>query len=169
MVKGFVAGASALLLAGAAYGSAQAQEVKRFSNPGSHFPIASAVEVPAGTSMVYLSGMGAPPLDPTSKEHTVAAYGDMATQTENALKQIQYQLNKLGLSMGDVIKMHVYMVPDKTTHKLDFAGMMKGYTKFFGTKDQPNLPVRSAFGIDQLANPGWLLEIEVTAARRPGK
>lgn len=169
MIKGFIAGASALLLAGAAYGSAQAQEVKRFRDPGSTFPISTAVEVPAGASMVYVSGLGAPPLDPTSKAHTLAAYGDMATQTENALKQIQYQLNKLGLSMGDIVKMHIFMVPDKTTHKLDFAGMMKGYTKFFGTKEQPNLPARSAFGIDQLGNPGWLVEIEVTAARLPGK
>ncbi|MCQ9155975.1 RidA family protein [Acidomonas methanolica] len=168
-MKLLLAGASALFLAGIASDGVRAQEVKRFGDPAGHFPISTAVEVPAGASVVYLSGMGAPPLDPTSKEHTLAAYGDMATQTTNALKKIQYELEKLGLSMGSVVQMHVYMVADATTHKLDFAGMMKGYTKFFGTKEQPNLPVRSAFAVAQLANPGWLIEIEVTAVRPAGK
>ena len=48
---------------------------------------------------------------------------------------------------------------------MDFAGFMKGYTQFFGTKAQPKLPTRSAFQVAGLANPNYLVEIEVTAAR----
>ncbi len=42
----------------------------------------------------------------------------------------------------------------------------EGYTQFFGTAAQPRLPVRSAFQIAALGNPGWLIEIEVTAVRK---
>lgn len=42
---------------------------------------------------------------------------------------------------------------------------MEGYTQFFGTAEQPNLPARSAMIVDQLVNPNWLVEIEVTAVR----
>ena len=42
---------------------------------------------------------------------------------------------------------------------------MQGYTQFFGTPAQPNLPVRSAMQVAALAGPGFLVEIEVTAVR----
>jgi enamine deaminase RidA (YjgF/YER057c/UK114 family) len=68
--------------------------------------------------------------------------------------------------MGDVVKMQVFLVgdPDKGG-KMDFAGFMQGYTQFFGSKEQPNLPTRSVFQVAGLANPGFLVEIEVTAVR----
>jgi enamine deaminase RidA (YjgF/YER057c/UK114 family) len=46
---------------------------------------------------------------------------------------------------------------------MDFAGFMKGYTQYFGTKDQPNKPARSAMQVAALALPGALVEIEVVA------
>jgi enamine deaminase RidA (YjgF/YER057c/UK114 family) len=48
---------------------------------------------------------------------------------------------------------------------MDFAGFMSGYTKYFGTKDQPNKPARSAFQVAALAAPGVMVEIEVIAVR----
>jgi enamine deaminase RidA (YjgF/YER057c/UK114 family) len=42
---------------------------------------------------------------------------------------------------------------------------MEGYRQFFGTPQQPNLPSRSAMQVAALVNPGWLVEIEVTAVR----
>jgi enamine deaminase RidA (YjgF/YER057c/UK114 family) len=42
---------------------------------------------------------------------------------------------------------------------------MAGYTQFFGTAEQPNLPARSAFQVAALAAPGALVEIEVVAAK----
>jgi enamine deaminase RidA (YjgF/YER057c/UK114 family) len=68
--------------------------------------------------------------------------------------------------MGDIVKMTVFMVADPAKDgKLNFAGMMAGYTKFFGTKDQPNKPARSAVQVAALVVPGPLLEIEVIAAK----
>jgi enamine deaminase RidA (YjgF/YER057c/UK114 family) len=47
---------------------------------------------------------------------------------------------------------------------MDFKAFMEGYTQFFGG-GQPNLPARSVVGVAALANPGFLVEIEVVAAK----
>jgi enamine deaminase RidA (YjgF/YER057c/UK114 family) len=149
---------------------AGAQDVIRHKLPnGSTFPISAAVEVPAGKTLVFLSGMVPPMADPKAPKDTVAAYGDTKTQTIGALNTIKAELESLHLTLGDVIKMQVFMAGDPANGgKMDFAGFMQGYTQFFGTPAQPNLPVRSAMQVAALANPGFLVEIEVTAVR-PGK
>jgi hypothetical protein len=41
--------------------------------------------------------------------------------------------------------MHVCLVGDPNKeNKMDFSGLMAGYTRYFRTKDQPNKPARSA-------------------------
>lgn len=145
--------------------ASHAAGVIRHTDPASHFPIAQAVEVPAGMTTIYLSGTGATPADKSADPKTLAAYGDMETQTRSALTKIQATLGKLGLTMGDVVKMQIFTVADPKLGKADLAGMQKAYTEFFGTKEQPNLPSRSAFEVARLGNPGWLVEIEVTAVR----
>jgi enamine deaminase RidA (YjgF/YER057c/UK114 family) len=68
--------------------------------------------------------------------------------------------------MGDVVKMQVFLVGDPAKGgKMDFAGFMDGYTQYFGTEAQPNLPSRSVMQVAALAAPGFLVEIEVTAVR----
>ena len=123
------------VLAGLMTTQVNAAEVIRHKLPNSDFPISLAVEIPPGVTVVNLSGV-VPPI-----------------------------AESLGLSMGDVIKMQVYLVGTPETGKMDFAGFMKGYTQFFGTQAQPKLPTRSAFQVAGLANPNYLVEIEVTAAR----
>jgi enamine deaminase RidA (YjgF/YER057c/UK114 family) len=146
---------------------ALSQDVIRHKLPnGNPFPIAAAVEVPAGKTLVFLSGMVPPVSDPKSPKDSIAAYGDTKTQTIGALNQIKGELESLHLSMGNIIKMQAFLVGDPSKGgKLDFEGFMAGYTQFFGTPAQPNLPVRSALQVAALANPGFLVEIEVTAVR----
>jgi enamine deaminase RidA (YjgF/YER057c/UK114 family) len=48
---------------------------------------------------------------------------------------------------------------------MDFPGFMEGYTQFFGTEEQPDLPTRSVFEVAGLANPSWPVETEVVAVR----
>ena len=104
--------------------------------------------------------------DQAAERNTVAAYGDTKTQTESVLRAIEKTLTGMNLKMGDVVKMQVFLVGDSAKGgRMDFAGFMEGYTQFFGTKDQPNLPSRSVFQVAGLANPGFLVEIEVTAVR----
>lgn len=147
-------------------GSAFAQDIVRHKIPGSDFPIAQAVEVPAGKTTVYVSGAVPSVTDDKADKNSVAAYGNTKAQTESVLKSIEKTLDGLGLKMGDVIKMQVFLVGDPDQGgRMDFGGFMEGYTQFFGTEAQPNLPSRSVFQVAGLANPGFLVEIEVTAVR----
>lgn len=143
---------------------AQAQDVIRHKLPDSDFPIARAVEIPAGKTTVYLSGAVPSVADAAADPATPAAWGDTKTQTVSVLTGIDASLKDLGLTMGDVVKMQVFLVAPEGA-PADFAGFMEGYTQFFGTAEQPNLPARSAMIVDQLVNPNWLVEIEVTAVR----
>lgn len=159
---GAVALAATIMMAGNAF----AAEVVRHKIPNSNFPIARAVEVPADRTTVYLSGTVPSVIDEKADKATVAAYGDTKAQTESVLKSIDKTLNELGLKMSDVIKMTVFLVGDPGKGgKMDFAGFMEGYTQFFGTEAQPNLPTRSVVEVAGLASPGFLVEIEVTAVR----
>jgi enamine deaminase RidA (YjgF/YER057c/UK114 family) len=157
--------ALALLLL-AATSATQAQAVKRYKIPDSDFPISAAVEVPAGKATIYVSGNVPPVIDTSAPKDSAAAYGDTKTQTVGVLTAIEKQLKGMGLGMGDVVKMQVFLVGDEAHGgRMDFAGFMTGYRQFFGTKEQPNLPARSAFQIAALGNPGYRVEIEVIAVR----
>ncbi|MEO1400445.1 MAG: RidA family protein [Cyanobacteria bacterium J06635_1] len=134
--------------------------------PNSDFPIAQAVEIPADATLVYLSGQIPTVTDQSADPTSIAAFGDTQTQTVNVLEKIENILTDLELTMGDIVKMQAFLVGDPNLEgKMDFAGFMAGYTQFFGTEDQPNLPSRSAMQVAGLVNPGWLVEIEVVAVR----
>lgn len=155
----------AAALAGMA-GAANAQDVIRHRNPGSNFPIAAAVEVPAGRTTVYVSGMVPTVTNEQAPRNSLAAFGDTKAQTVSVLQAIERSLQRLNLQMKDVVKMQVFLVADPAKeNRMDFAGFMEGYTQFFGTPAQPNLPSRSVMQVAGLVNPGWLVEIEVTAVR----
>ena len=155
------------LLAVSAAGPAWAQNVVRLPLQGSDFPISAAVTVKAGTDLVFLSGALPPAVNKTAPKGSTAVYGgDTAAQTIGSLGVIQASLARLGLGLGDIIKMTVFLAGDPAKdNKMDFAGLMAGYKKFFGTPGQPNLPARSAVQVAALAAPGALVEIEVIAAK----
>ena len=150
---------SALLLTVAA---ARA-EVVRHPIPNSNFPIAQSVEIPGNATTYYVSGQVPPVIDKDADPKSAQAYGDTKTQTVGVLNKIKGILEGLGLGMGDVVKMQVFLVNDARA-PIDFKGFMEGYTQFFGG-DQPNLPARVVVGVAALANPGFLVEIEVVAVK----
>lgn len=146
--------------------ASSAQDVVRYKIPNSNFPISAAVEVPAGKATIYVSGNVPPMVDVKAAKDSMAAYGNTETQTIGVLTNIQKQLQGMHLDMGNVVKMNAFLVGDADHGgHMDFAGFMAGYTKFFGTKEQPNLPARSAVQVAALVNPGFRVEIEVTAVR----
>jgi enamine deaminase RidA (YjgF/YER057c/UK114 family) len=129
-------------------------------------PIAESVEVPAGADIIYLSGVIAPVIDKTAPAGSAAAYGDTTTQAVNIFKLMKERLAAKGLGLGDIVMMHIYMAPDPTKGgRMDFAGMMAGYTQFFGTPEQPNKPARSTVEVAGLVAPGVAMEIDAEAAR----
>jgi enamine deaminase RidA (YjgF/YER057c/UK114 family) len=136
--------------------------VKHIQTPAA--AIASAVW--AGDTL-YVSGQLANPITPAdASKGTAAVYGDTKQQSMSALQKIETILKEQGLGMGNVVMMHVYLAGDPAMgNKLDFAGMMASYTQFFGTKEQPNKPARSAMQVAALAAAGALVEIEVIAVK----
>jgi enamine deaminase RidA (YjgF/YER057c/UK114 family) len=144
---------------------ARATDVVRHSN-GTNFPIARAVEVPTGKTIYFHSGMTPAPADPKATQGTPEYWGDTKTQTLSVFKRIQESLDKLGLGLGDVVAMTVYLVGDPAKGgRMDFEGMMAAYSQFFGTREQPNLPARSTVQVAGLVAPGMLVEIEVQLAK----
>lgn len=131
-------------------------------------PIATGVWV---GDTLYLSGQLASPVTPAdAAKGTAAIYGDTEAQTMSTLTKIEASLKSEGLTMGDVVMMHVYMASDPAKGgKLDFPAMMAAYSRFFGTKEQPNKPARSTMQVAALVAPWALVEIEVIAVKSAGK
>ena len=150
-------GIVALCMASAmAAGSARAApEIVRAS--AGTFPISSVVVIKGvgGVDIAYASGVPG-----------AAAAGDTKAQTVDALTKLGDALKAQGFGMGDVVMMRVFLVGDPALKgKMDFSGMMGGYSQFFGTKDQPNKPARTTVQVFGLAAPGSLVEIEAQAVR----
>lgn len=145
---------------------AGAQNIVRHKIPDSDFPIALAVSIPPGATIHFISGQVPPLADKAADPNSLAAFGDTKTQTVGVLKKIRDVLQGMGMGMGDVVKMQVFLVGDPAKgNKGDVAGFMEGYRQFFGGA-QPNLPARAVFQVAGLSNPGWLIEIEVVAAKK---
>lgn len=145
------------------FSNAANSEVVRHPIPNSSFPIAQSVQVSGNATTYYVSGQVPPAVNKDADPSSVAAYGDTKTQTLGVLSRIKAILEGLGLSMGDVVKMQVFLVHSASA-PMDFKAFMEGYTQFFGGS-QPNLPARSVVGVASLANPGYLVEIEVIAVK----
>jgi len=129
---------------------------------GSTFPIARAVEVPGGKTIIFHSGTTPAPLDPKAEPGTLAYWGDTKAQTLSTFARIKESLDTMKLDFGNVVAMTVYLVGDPAKGgRMDFEGFMAAYTQFFGTKEQPNLPARSTVQVAGLVAPGMLVEIEV--------
>ena len=149
-------------------GSVACADVTRHALPNnSTFPISRAVEVSPGTTLIFHSGQVPGPANPDAERGSREYYGDTEAQAMSVFGRFEASFKELGVDFGDVIKMQVFLVGDPTMDgKMDFAGFMRAYTKFFGTEEQPNKPARSAFQIAGLAGgPNMLIEIEMVIAR----
>lgn len=147
--------AAALVAACATAAQAQGPVVRN----GTGF-IASNITVPAGYETVYFSG--ALPDAPAAG----AAPMDAEGQSNNVFAKIGANLKSQGLTEADVVSMTIFMVAPEG-QRMDFAGMMRAYSKFYGTATQPNKPTRSTVQVAALASPTALIEVEVTAVRKP--
>jgi enamine deaminase RidA (YjgF/YER057c/UK114 family) len=146
-----------------AAGPAMADPPKRIGEATA--AISTSVSIPATSRLVYVSGTVPDVLDPAASEGTVARYGDTYAQTKSVLAKIETALVAQGMTLGDVVMMRVFLVAAPGQSKMDFSGMMRAYSEAFGTPAQPNRPARSTMQVAGLVNPGWLAEIEVTAAK----
>jgi enamine deaminase RidA (YjgF/YER057c/UK114 family) len=130
-------------------------------------PIAGSVGVPASAELVYVSGSVPDAVNPGAPAGSIERYGDTETQTRSVLNKLETALAERGLSLADAVMMRVFLVAPPGQQRMDFAGMMRAYRERFGTAQQPNKPARSTMQVSGLVDPGWLVEIEVTAAGDP--
>ena len=150
----------------AAAAPVMAQDVIVHRNPG-NFPIANAVEVTPAASIIFHSGVTPQPANPNAERGTREFYGDTKTQALSVFNRMKADLEKLGLGMGDVVKMVVFLVGDpEKGGQMDFDGFMEAYRMFWGTEEQPNLPARSTVQVAGLVNPGMFVEVEVITAKK---
>lgn len=136
---------------------ASAQTIKLVPFPVAGLPNGTSAAVWAGNTL-YVSGS----LDPDRKTHT-----DTESQTVGLIKDLQKLLVSQNLTLGNVVMMRVYLGADPAKgNKGDFAGMMAGYTQFFGTAEQPMKPARTTLEVVlPAASSGALIEIDLVAVR----
>jgi 2-iminobutanoate/2-iminopropanoate deaminase len=148
-------------------GAALAQEaapdiVRIVSSPTA--TISSSASLPSGSRIVFISGTTPSPLDPAVPE----ILGDTRQQTLSVLTKIKTHLETLGMDMGDVVKMTVFLVGvPENEGRMDSAAMNEVFKTFFGTPEQPNRPTRSTIQVAALGRPTMFVEIEAIAATAP--
>lgn len=113
--------------------------------PAAIGPYSQAIQV---GNLVYTSGQI--PIDPATG---VFAEGGIKEQTRQSLTNVKAILEKVGLTMSNVVKTTVFMADMN-----DFADMNSVYAEFF---TEP-YPARSAVAVKTLPK-GALVEIEVIA------
>ncbi|GJM13010.1 MAG: hypothetical protein DHS20C12_14130 [Pseudohongiella sp.] len=122
---------------------------------GRHF--FTTIKIPPSASTLYLSGSGA-----SQKEG--GGWGSMEEQTIDTFNKFKATLEAEGWSMADIVQVRAFAVAGEYG-LLDFDGFNRGYREFFGTEENPQKPVRSFVQVADLVVPGWLVEIEIRAAK----
>ncbi|MEX0965380.1 MAG: Rid family hydrolase [Pseudohongiellaceae bacterium] len=136
--------------------AAQGAEIVR-TGEGRNFY--NTIMIPAGAETLYLSGSGA-------RQQADGSWGDMEQQTIDTFSRFQETLEAQGWSLEDIVQVRAFAVSG-ADGELDFAGFNAGYQQFFGSEKNPMKPVRSFVEIAGLVVDGWLVEIEIRAAKMP--
>jgi len=147
------------LLVVAALGIAAVASAAEIVRTGEGRNFYNNIMIPAGAETLYLSGSGA-------RQKDDGTWGDMEQQTVDTFSRFQETLESQGWSLEDIVQVRAFAVSG-ADGELDFAGFNAGYQQFFGSDKNPMKPVRSFVEIAGLVVDGWLIEIEIRAARMP--
>jgi 2-iminobutanoate/2-iminopropanoate deaminase len=112
------------------------------------------VSVSGPRTLLYLSGVGAE--DENSTGPDILHQGDFAGQCRYAFDKITRLLAKHGASLADVVKTTAYLTDVR--FQTDYG---KCTSEWYG--DAPRTGVHTFIVISQLAHPGMMVEIDVTA------
>lgn len=89
-------------------------------------------------------------------EHGLVGEGDMYEQTRFILQKLKGVLESAGFSLEDVIRTRIFV-----TNILQWEAVGKAHGEFFGKIK----PVTSMVEVSALIDPGYLVEIEVSALK----
>ena len=112
-----------------------------------------AVTVTGPGKMIFLAGVGSE--NENGKGGDILYKGDFTAQCKYAIDKIKRALEKNGATLGDIAKMVTYITDVR--YQTDFG---KCRQDTFGTTP---MPAHTLLTISQLAWPGMLIEIDVTA------
>jgi enamine deaminase RidA (YjgF/YER057c/UK114 family) len=139
--------------------------LQRFSAPNSASPVSRAIRISGEHEMIMFGAQYPAIIDDKADPRSVRAFGDTATQTSTTLARVEAALEEAGLTLSNLVSMRVYLVGDPVlSGEMDFDGFNGACKTFFGSR-RDCYPVRTTLKVAGLANPGWLIEIEVIAAR----
>lgn len=108
-----------------------------------------AVEIPRSARVLHLSGQLG--VDPNG-----AIGADIEAQSEQVMQNIAAILESAGMSFQDVVKVNAYLLD--ATHVATFAQARTRYLA--GAR-----PAMTSVIVTALAAPGWLIEVDIVAAR----
>jgi enamine deaminase RidA (YjgF/YER057c/UK114 family) len=100
---------------------------------------------------IYIGGQ-----DSVNAHHEIVGKGDIAEQTEQVMKNLQTALAACGATFDNLVKLSIYIVQGQ-----DLSRGFQASQKFLGNLANP--PVISGFFVSALANPDFLVEIDVIA------
>jgi enamine deaminase RidA (YjgF/YER057c/UK114 family) len=111
------------------------------------------VTVTGPAKMIFLAGVGAE--NENGKPGDILHKGDFTAQCKYAFDKIKRVLEKNGAGLGDIVKMVSYITDVR--YQPDFG---KCRQETFGTTP---MPAHTLLTISQLAWPGMMVEVDVTA------
>lgn len=115
----------------------------------------SYTHVVVAGNTVYISGQVA-----ANEKGEVVGRGDLRAQVTRVYENLALCLKSAGLTFDDVVKMNTYVVDFKPA---DLAVIREVRTNYLN-KEHP--PASTLAGVQALASPDWLIEIEAIAVKK---
>ena len=115
------------------------------------FDFTHAIEVKSSQRTVYCAGQVS-----CDTEGLPLHAGDMEAQFNQALDNLETVLGQAGLALGDVVRLNYYVT--------DIHAFLEAVPKVGPRLREAGCkPASTLLGIDRLAAPQWIIEIEATA------
>lgn len=90
------------------------------------------------------------------KDENIIGEGDFAVQFDQALKNVKLAMQAAGGTLDDILLLHIYMVQSAGNVNRDVSRILKQHFPY-------NLPAASWIRVAGLADPRFLVEVEVIA------
>lgn len=133
-----------------------AEVERKHINPETLFPSQpfgfTQVVTTQGGKLVHVSGQTA-----WDKEMKIVGPGDLKAQARQALENVRLALAAAGATPADVVRLRAYVVNYKPE---DVATITDSWKEFFPAG---KYPAATLLGVQALAVPDFLIEVEVTA------
>jgi enamine deaminase RidA (YjgF/YER057c/UK114 family) len=117
-----------------------------------HNPAFSQVVVSSGIRTIYTAGQVS-----IDERGALVGADDLAAQTTQAMRNVGLALAAAGATYADVVKITTYVVNYRPEHR---AVIGKARAPFFASSMPP---ASTLVGVNALALPDWLVEVEAVA------